>query len=424
MIINQSALTVSQLNQRIRLWLEHDIGPVSVEGEISNLSKPASGHFYFTLKDSGAQIRCVYFRNRLLSNPKMIPEHGQHIIAHGTLSLYEARGDYQLIINTLEEIGSGDLYHQFEQLKEKLSKEGLFDSNQKKTLPKLPHTIGIISSPTAAALKDILTTLERRFPLCSIVIYPSDVQGKDAPHQLIAAIQRATHDNRCDVLLLARGGGSLEDLWAFNDENLARAIYKSTLPIVSGIGHETDITIADFVADLRAATPTAAAEAVSPDQTQLYQHCTQLIERINHNIKRRLQSSSQTLDYQTQHLNRAIKQLVMQKKHQINTTQQMIESQHPTNRILIAREKLNSLSDNLIHIIQKQHFKAQEKLKTTCATLHAISPLATLDRGYSIAMYHSHVLMDSNAVKIGDSIELKLSKGQLTCIIQKREPHD
>ena len=420
-MLNQSILTVSQLNQRVRLWLEQDIGPITVKGEISNVTKPASGHYYFTLKDSGAQLKCVYFRNRWLANPKITPEHGQQVIAHGTLSLYEARGDYQLIINTLEDAGAGDLYYQYEQLKEKLAQEGLFASHLKKALPRIPHTIGIITSPTAAALRDVLATLARRFPMAPIIIYPSDVQGKEAPRQLISAIERANTDNRCNVLLLVRGGGSLEDLWAFNDEKLARTIYGSKLPIVSGIGHETDFTIADFVSDYRAATPTAAAEAISPDQNQLLTLCDQLNTTIQQIIKRRIQSTTQTLDFLLEHINKNIHHLLVYKKQKIQLMQHSLECQHPANRILIAKKSLNNLEEKLFYLIQTQHSKAQERLKTTCATLHAISPLATLDRGYAIAMHKSHVLTNSDSVQVGSTLVLRLAKGQLTCSVLKQE---
>lgn len=402
MIINKAPLTVSQLNQRIRLWLEHDIGPVTVEGELSNVSKPASGHYYFTLKDSGAQLRCVYFKNRVLARPDLIPEHGQQIIAQGTLSLYEARGDYQLIVQSLEPAGQGDLFHQFEQLKKKLSQEGLFESHRKKSLPPIPHAIGIITSSTAAALKDILTTLARRFPLTPVVIYPSDVQGKGAPAQLIAALERANQDQRCDVLLLGRGGGSLEDLWAFNDERLARAIAASRLPIVTGIGHETDFTIADFVADHRAATPTAAAETVTPDQIQLKNDCMNMI-----------------LD-----MHQSLQHILSQKRQTLQRLQQTLESQHPAQRLILAKTQLKALTDQLMYRMKTKKTQSDERFKTVCATLHAISPLATLDRGYAIALYQEHVLTNANTVSPGDTIHLKLAQGNLSCNVLTREPYD
>lgn len=271
------ALTVSQLNRQIRFWLENDVGEVAVLGELSNLSKPNSGHFYFTLKDASAQLRCVYFRNYHSLESRHFKD-GQQVLAQGKLSLYEARGDYQLIVHSLSDAGLGELYRQFEALKAKLQSQGLFDAGRKKEVPRFPSIIGVITSSTGAALQDILTTLARRYPLATVKVYASEVQGKEASKQLIRAIDKANHDNQVDVLILARGGGSIEDLWAFNNEQLALAISNSQIPIVTGIGHETDFTIADFVADLRAATPTAAAEAVTPNQLELIT-ALQLLER-------------------------------------------------------------------------------------------------------------------------------------------------
>ena len=272
-------LTVSQLNRQVKSYLENELGVVHVEGELSNLSKPSSGHFYFSLKDSSAQIRCVYFKNRHIGALANKLCDGQHIVASGRLSLYEARGDYQLIVEQITEAGLGALYQRFEELKNKLAAEGLFDSTKKRPIPYMPRAIGVITSTTGAAIQDILSTLARRFPLADVFIYPSEVQGAGAVQQLIKALQRANKDKRCEVLLLARGGGSIEDLWAFNDEQLARHIRNSSIPIVSGIGHETDVTIADFVADYRAETPTAAATRVTPD-------CNELFKLLNHSIAR------------------------------------------------------------------------------------------------------------------------------------------
>lgn len=271
-------LTVSQLNRQVKSYLENELGIVYVEGELSNLSKPVSGHYYFTLKDNGAQIRCVYFKNRHSAPTNKLSD-GQHVIVSGRLSLYEARGDYQLIVEQVTEAGLGALYQRFEELKNKLAAEGLFASINKHPIPSMPRTIGVITSTTGAAIRDILSTLARRFPLAHVLIYPSEVQGAGAAQQLIQALQRANREKRSDVLLLARGGGSIEDLWAFNDEQLARQIASSSIPIVSGIGHETDFTIADFVADYRAETPTAAAIAATPD-------CHELLKLLNHSITR------------------------------------------------------------------------------------------------------------------------------------------
>ena len=364
----QTILTVSQLNRHVRTYLEYEMGEVCVAGEISNLSKPASGHFYFTLKDATAQVRCVFFRNRHVGAASRGLQNGQQVVARGKLSLYEARGDYQLIVEQLDEAGQGDLYRQFELLKVKLAALGLFDAARKKPLPRIPDCIGVITSSTGAALHDILTTLGRRFPLIPVIVYPSDVQGKQAAPQLINALQRANRERRCDVLVLARGGGSIEDLWAFNDEYLAHAIANSSIPVVSGVGHETDVTIADFVADLRAATPTAAAEAVVPD-------------------------------------------------HPRRMAVIRLDARHPGLLLQQARSRVQGVEANLIQKMNgkltqlKQHFMQQ------LVTLHAVSPLATLDRGYAIATYRKKVLVDSQQVKVGDVIDVRLAKGSLVCEI-------
>ncbi|MDX2346376.1 MAG: exodeoxyribonuclease VII large subunit, partial [Legionella sp.] len=269
----QKTFTVATLNQHIRRWLEKDIGPIAVEGEVSNLSRPASGHAYFSLKDPSAQLRCVFFKGRHRKNTEAILQNGQALILRGTLSVYEARGDYQLIVESIEAAGAGNLFQQFEALKLKLKTLGLFDTSRKKTWPKYPNTIALITSPTGAAIRDMQSTLKKRFPLTEVKLYPTEVQGERAAPQLITAIKQANIDATADVILLARGGGSIEDLWAFNDEALAYAISDSNIPIISGVGHETDFTISDFVADLRAETPTAAAVAATPDQRQLLEHC-------------------------------------------------------------------------------------------------------------------------------------------------------
>ena len=259
--------TVSDLNREARELLEGHFPLVWVEGEISNLARPSSGHIYFSLKDEAAQVRCAMFkmRNRLLN---FQPENGQQVLARARISLYEARGDFQLIIEHMEETGDGALRRQFELLKHKLFEEGLFDESHKRELPSLPTRLGVITSPSGAAIRDILSVLKRRFPGIPILIYPVPVQGNEAPPAIIDAIKTAGIRKDCDLLILARGGGSLEDLWAFNDESVARAIYHCPIPVVTGIGHEIDFTIADFVADFRAPTPSAAAEYISPDQNE------------------------------------------------------------------------------------------------------------------------------------------------------------
>ncbi|MEW5972932.1 MAG: exodeoxyribonuclease VII large subunit, partial [Pseudomonadota bacterium] len=259
-----SPLTVSSLVREIRALLEGNFPLVLVEGEISNLARPGSGHLYFTLKDAGAQLRCAMFRNRA-SLLRFRPQDGAHVLVRARITVYEPRGDLQLVVEHIEEAGLGALQRAFEQLKHRLAAEGLFEATRKRPLPALPHRIGIITSPSGAAVRDVLHVLERRFPMIPLRVYPTSVQGAGAADEIVAALRRANEDGDCDVLLLVRGGGSLEDLWPFNEERVARAIAASQLPVISGVGHETDFTIADFVADARAPTPSAAASLAVPD---------------------------------------------------------------------------------------------------------------------------------------------------------------
>lgn len=397
--MTRSILTVSELNRHVRAFLEHELSDVCVSGEISNVSKPSSGHYYFTLKDAGAQIRCVYFRNRYaVGNHNHVSlQNGQHVVAVGRLSLYEARGDYQLIIDVLNDAGEGDLYRQFEALKTKLAALGLFDSARKKCLPSLPSCIGVITSGTGAALQDILTTLARRFPLTPVRIYPSDVQGKKAVPQLIQALQRASTDKQCDVLILARGGGSIEDLWAFNEESLVFAMANSPIPIVTGIGHETDVTLADFAADHRAATPTAAAERVVPNWLD---------------FKSKLQSLQQALLIASNRL------IGHKRRYQLNVLKMRLQAQNPVDIIQKRRIHLHYVQADLLQVINARMVQSRQRFAKYLATLQVVSPLATLERGYAIALSHEQVLLDSHQVDKGESIELRLAKGTVYCCVE------
>lgn len=428
-------LTVTQLNRQIRSWLEVEVGEVAVTGELSNLAKPSSGHFYFTLKDSTAQLRCVYFRGHHSSASRQFKD-GQQVIARGKLSIYEARGDYQLIVHTLEEAGLGELFRQFELLKIKLQALGLFDSSRKKSLPAMPMKIGIITSPSGAALRDILTTLQRRFPLAEVRLYGSEVQGKDAPQQLIKALNKANEEQFAEVLILARGGGSIEDLWAFNDEQLALAISRCTIPLVSGVGHETDFTIADFVADLRAATPTAAAEAVTPNQIELRSLLATYEERLFRSISRICQHKQlvlshqlaklsspeqliakywQTLDYKERQLYQTIKSLVAKKQQTLHQLIANLNLKNPQLLLHKSKLELQQLQQRLLAAMRTKETRLKQQLNMQMATLHAVSPLATLDRGYAIASYKENVLFDSKQVRQGDQIDLRLARGRLIC---------
>lgn len=431
-------LTVSQLNRQVKNFLENEIGLVHVEGEISNLSKPSSGHYYFTLKDNSAQIRCAFFKNRHSGSLLKNFSDGQQVVASGKLSLYEARGEYQLIVEEIVEAGLGILYQRFEELKIKLAAEGLFNSERKKPLPKIPETIGVITSPTGAAIRDILSTLARRFPLAKIIIYPSEVQGQTAPQQLIKALQRANADKRCAVLILARGGGNIEDLWAFNDEYLARQIAASTIPVVSGVGHETDFTIADFVADYRAETPTAAAAAVTPNGVELFNTINNSISRLHDVIirqinglqlklgylmdkiaspKRAIATYWQTVDYLEKQLLSAIIQFIHLRMNKINLFSIQLQAQNPKNQIEQTNIRLRQLIMQLTQEIRIKLTQLKNQLSTNLSTLHAVSPLATLDRGYAIVSKNQRILFSTKQLEVGDTVEVRLSKGSLACEI-------
>jgi exodeoxyribonuclease VII large subunit len=291
----RNVYTVSRLNREVRVLIERGLGVIWVEGELSNLSVPSSGHWYFSMKDRDAQLRCAMFRQRNMT-VGFTPKAGQHILARGRVSLYEPRGDYQFIIEHLEEAGVGALRREFERLKAKLAAEGLFALEQKRSLPRFPRRIGVVTSPTGAALRDILHILARRFPPAAVLIYPTPVQGAAAIPSIVAAIEMASARAECDVLIVARGGGSLEDLWAFNDERVARAIRASTVAIVSGVGHEIDFTIADFVADARAPTPSGAAELVAPDRIACLEALARTMDRLSACMRRELRSVASRFD--------------------------------------------------------------------------------------------------------------------------------
>lgn len=394
MLDEATALTVSELNQQMRAWLEASMEEVKVLGEVSNLSRPASGHLYFILKDASAQLRCVYFRNYQRSQSKLLSD-GQQVIVQGKLTLYEARGEYQLTVYGLTETGYGLLYQQFEALKAKLQAQGLFAAEKKRALPTYPTTIGVITSSSGAALQDILTTLAQRFPLAHVRIYASEVQGLNAAPQLCRAIQQANAEQQAEVLILARGGGSIEDLWAFNDEKLAYTMANSKLPIITGIGHETDFTIADFVADWRAATPTAAAKAATPDRKELINHLMSYANRIE----------------------RAVKHYLQQKQWLLSHCQLKLLS--PEQMIYNQWQRLDYLEKQLTQQLLKILTKLKQQFATTLTTLHIVSPLATLDRGYAIATCQQKILFDSGQVHPGNTIEVRLAKGYLVCDVKE-----
>lgn len=436
--------TVTEINRQIKNLLEDKVGEIFVLGEISNCTKAGSGHLYFTLKDAKAQLRCAWFRNTRQANLNHF-QNGQQVIARGRLSLYEPRGDYQLIVQDLTAAGLGALYQQFEELKKKLHQQGYFDTARKKALPRFPQKIGIITSLSGAALHDIASTLKRRYPLASLHIYPSEVQGKHAAAYLIRSLNRASASKELDVLILARGGGSIEDLWSFNDENLAYAISACPIPVVSGVGHETDITIADFVADLRSATPTAAAEAVSPDKNDLFALIQTCSLRLNQLMQSRLKqvflhfsqvearlhspeplilSRSQTVDYLEKQMKQALQQKLQQLKHRYLILDKRLQTINLAWRIKNLQESifqtkklLNSLLFNKINGLSQNYL-------CLAATLAALNPLSILERGFAIVSLNGRILANVNEVHVKDTIQLRFAKGELHCEVLKKISED
>lgn len=395
---SEEIYTVSRFNRNVRFLLEtHFASFVWLEGEISNFTVPQSGHWYFSLKDAAAQIRCAMFRqqNRQVS---FSLQDGMHVLVKARVSLYEGRGDFQLIIETMEEMGEGKLQKEFEKLKKRLLEAGLFDPAHKKKIPSFPTTIGIITSSTGAAIQDILTILHRRFRLGKIIIYPTLVQGELAANHIVSAIQTANHRQECDVLLLARGGGSLEDLWPFNEEKVAHAIYQSVIPTISGIGHEIDFTISDFVADLRAPTPSAAAELATPDSEELQQTLARDLQQLRNQLKKKVVLLQQSLGWAGKHL-----------------------QQHYLNRLSGIQYQLHFKSQHLKNKMEAIIQWHRKKIDNAMATVTALSPLATLQRGFAIVttVENPRVLQDSHDIQPGNEINVRLTHGILNCTVNQ-----
>ncbi|MFQ5487356.1 MAG: exodeoxyribonuclease VII large subunit [Gammaproteobacteria bacterium] len=435
--------TVSRLNREVRELLEGSFPLIWVEGEVSNFARPSSGHWYLTLKDEVAQVRCAMFRNRnrLLG---FTPENGSQVLVRARLSLYEARGDYQLIIEHMEEAGDGALRRAFEELKQRLAAEGLFAEARKRPLPALPRRIGIVTSPTGAAVRDILSVLQRRFPAIPVLIYPVPVQGKEAAPAIARMIQLACRRRDCDVLILARGGGSLEDLWAFNEECVARAIHDCDIPIVSGVGHEIDFTIADFAADLRAPTPSGAAELVSPDGEEWRGRLRRCEERLQIILRRRLgddrrrlqwlaarlrqqhpgqrlQQWNQRLDELEQRLLRAINAHIRHGQARLREQQAHLRRHRPLERIARHRERCQQLQLRLEQAMDRRLQDQRRQLQGLSRALDAVSPLATLGRGYAIVrrLPTGEVLRDARQVQVGDKVEARLARGRVIGEVQE-----
>jgi exodeoxyribonuclease VII large subunit len=440
----RNVYSVSRLNREVRLLLERGLGVVWVEGELSNFSQPASGHWYFSLKDRDAQLRCAMFRlkNTLVG---FTPRSGTQVLVRGRISVYEARGEYQLLVEHLEEAGVGALRREFERLKNRLAAEGLFASARKRALPRFPRRVGVITSPSGAALRDILHILARRYPATAVVVYPSAVQGAAAAPALVAALESAAARAECDVLILARGGGSLEDLWAFNDERLARAIHACRLPVVSAVGHEIDFTIADFVADARAATPSAAAELVVPDRRDCLETLRRSAQRLGAGMRRelrageartatlgrrlqlahpgaRLQQQLQRLDDLEQRLTAATRSGLQRDAMHLRHCQERL-GRHGARQLLQHYQAAHgALHARLLRTLAARLALTRHRFDLAARALNSVSPLATLARGFAIVTAEDGALLtDAGSVQRGDLIEARLASGTLTARVTGRK---
>ncbi|MDP3848255.1 MAG: exodeoxyribonuclease VII large subunit [Pseudomonas sp.] len=431
--LDREVLTVSQLNGRARGLLEDVFAQIWVSGEISNLSKPASGHVYFTLKDQQAQVRCALFRQSAARVREALRD-GLAVTVRGKVSLFEGRGDYQLILDSVEPAGDGALRLAFDALKAKLSTEGLFAVERKQALPAHPQRIGIISSPTGAVIRDIISVFRRRAPQVQLTLIPTAVQGRDATVQIIRALQLAD-DFGFDALILARGGGSLEDLWCFNEEPLVRAVAACRTPIISAVGHETDVTICDFVADVRAPTPSAAAELLAPDNSELVQRLSnlqrRLLLRMQERLARermrleglrvrlrhpgeRLRQQAQRLDDLDMRLRRAYQQQFKQHRERLARLDARLAAQHPGRSLALLRLRLESLAERLPRAMREGLKARQLLLHSQVQTLNAVSPLATLSRGYSILLDdQGRAIHRAGQTQPGQQLRAKLGEGEL-----------
>ncbi|MGS1125648.1 exodeoxyribonuclease VII large subunit [Rhodanobacter sp. UC4437_H4] len=429
-------LTPSSLNRLVRDLLGDALPQVWIEGELSNVAKPASGHLYFTLKDSGAQVRCAMFKMKA-SVLRFRPIDGMQVLLRAKVGLYEPRGEFQLVAEYMEPAGEGALQREFEQLKARLDAEGLFDPARKRALPRYARRIGVVTSATGAAIRDVLSVLARRWPLADVEILPVPVQGREAPPAIVAMLRKASASARYDVLLLTRGGGSLEDLWAFNDEAVARAIHASAVPVVSAVGHEIDFSIADFVADLRAPTPSAAAELLVPDAVAVDRHLRQLQQRLATLQQRRMQGNAQRVDHllarlQAQrpqarlqrdrerlvHLHRrllgAMREQQQRRQSQLDRARSRLLGQHPQQRLPLLRHRLGELTQRLRHAIERRLERDRLTLQQAARALHTVSPLATLERGYAILFDEAgKVLRSTQGVEAGTALRARLADGEL-----------
>jgi exodeoxyribonuclease VII large subunit len=439
---NRDVYSVSRLNREVRVLLERGFGSLWLEGEVSNFARPSSGHWYFSLKDAAAQVRCCMFRQRNILCG-FTARDGQKVLVRARIGLYEPRGEYQLIIDHMEDAGLGALKRQFEELSAKLAAEGLFAPERKRPLPVLPKRIGVITSPSGAAVRDILHVLARRFAAVPVLIYPVAVQGAAAAPELVAALRAAGRRAECDVLILARGGGSLEDLWAFNDETLARTIAACPIPVISGIGHEIDFTIADFAADVRAPTPSAAAEIAVPDGEEWLASMNRLDHRLRRGMLRRVEAQrerlrwltgraarvspmarlsqqTQRLDDLEQRLTRALRQILADRRSALGEHRSRLWQSSPVARVRNSVAIHAALFARLKGATLARLQQARERLAPLARTLKAVSPLATLDRGYAIVSREDGVILRNAAdAAPGSMIEARLAVGKVRAKVER-----
>ncbi len=438
----RKVLSVSDLNRQAKRLLEVSFPSIWVEGELSNVARPGSGHWYFTLKDSGAQVRCAMFRGSNL-RVRFQPVEGLQVLIRAKVSLYEGRGDYQLIAEHMEEAGTGALQKAFEQLKNKLAAEGLFAKENKKPLPNMPTHIAVVTSPTGAAIRDILTVFRRRFPAMTITVIPTLVQGNEAAQQIVKALQQAQQQEQVDAIIVGRGGGSLEDLWPFNEECVARAIAACSIPVISAVGHEVDFTIADFTADYRAPTPSAAAEILSPDQQELHKTLTSYQQQLSRQMNQRLQLASHNLNHlrnrlrhpgerlreQSQRLDDLdirLRQAIRQNLHQANARlsqqRERLQQHNPVGTLQRMNTLHQQLDERLKQAMTTRLNTLRQTLMARIAALDAYSPLATLQRGYSITQTESgQIITRGEQVASGERVRTRLANGSLWCRV---ESHD
>ena len=437
--------SVSRLNSEVRAVLDSSFPLLWVEGEISNLAKPASGHIYFSLKDPHSQVRCAMFRMKR-QRLRFEPENGMQVLVRARPNLYEARGDFQLNIEHIEPGGEGLLRQAFEQLKQRLDQEGLFDSQHKQELPEFPQQIGVITSPSGAAIRDVISVLKRRYPAVPVLIYPVQVQGDNAAKEITQALQLANQRDECDLLILTRGGGSLEDLMAFNDEQVARAVFNSKIPLISAVGHEIDFTISDFVADQRAATPSAAAELATPDYRELadryadiQRQLTNQIERQQHNLEQRVENirrrlsllhpgvqlsqKQQRLDELELRINRSLETVLKNSRQTLSNLQTRLFAESPLHDTYALQQQTTQLQRRMQIAAINQHKLLTQRLSSAVSNLNTLSPLATLERGYSITtkLPEGVILHSSKDIAAGDRIETKLAHGKLICQVESCE---